>query len=471
MKDNMPNQITQEMINDKIHNQFIKPTNNKKNYIGIEIEAPILNLDKEAVDYNIVHNVTKQFKKHFQSFKTEATDYDGNTFSLNNPETDDILCYDCSYNNIEFAMGPQKDLFTINELFTEYYTYIKELFEQHNHTLTGMGINPYHKYNKQIPIPSERYMMLYHHLKSYENYKNPPIAFHKYPAYGMFSSASQVQLDVYKDNLIKTINTFTKLEAIKALLFSNSVFYEEDKDITCYRDNLWEYSTHAINPRNIGMYEEDLEDIKQLEQYLKSLNMYCVIRNKSYINFPSIPLQEYYSKSTHTGEIYNDGQYQQVTIRPEIDDIEYLRPFKFINLTHRGTVEFRSVCTQPIKDYLTVAAFHLGLMQQLDTVNELICQDTTIYNCGYTPTQLRRLLTRYEIPKFIDKKGLYNLTEEILNISSDGLKERGMGEEKFLKGLYTRTRKQTNPGMEIIDCYNKKHKIETLIKEYGEINV
>ena len=27
----------------------------------------------------------------------------------------DIVCYDCSYNNIEFAMGREKDLFTIND--------------------------------------------------------------------------------------------------------------------------------------------------------------------------------------------------------------------------------------------------------------------------------------------------------------------------------------------------------------------
>ena len=465
----MQNQITKKMINDRIHEQFIKPTNKKKNYIGIEIETPIVNLDKKAVDFNVVHEATAKFKEHFTDFKTDSVDYDGNTYMLKNHLTDDILCYDCSYNNIEFAMGPQKDLFSVNDLFVQYYSYVKESFEEHNHTLTGMGINPYHRYNNEVPIASERYLMLYHHLQSYKDYEKQEIDFHHYPGYGMFSSASQVQLDVYRDDLVNTINTFTKVEPIKALLFSNSVLYEEDPNVTCIRDYLWEYSTHGINPRNIGEYEKSFQNIDELEEYLQSLNIYCVLRNDSYVNFPSMSLDEYYRKDTVTGEFYNNGKYCKTSITPELDDIKCVRPFKFINLTHRGTVEFRSVCTQPISDSLTVAAFHLGLMQELDNLNKLIDQDTILYNREHSLYQLRKSLIQYELPEYLDKSELYNLTEEILDIASDGLEKRGLGEEEFLKPLYTRVKRQTNPGMEIIDTLNKKEDIEDLIIQYGKI--
>lgn len=69
--------------------------------------------------------------------------------------------------------------------------------------------------------------MLYHHLCSYSRYSKLPKYFHDHPEYGMFSSASQIQLDVNYDNLIKTINIFSKLEPIKAILFSNSVLIGE----------------------------------------------------------------------------------------------------------------------------------------------------------------------------------------------------------------------------------------------------
>ena len=277
--------INDEMIRNRLYSEFIEPTNQKKNYIGVEIEIPIINLNRQAVDFDVVHKVTEKFHKQYSDFEKEGIDYDGNVFSLKNNNNDDIFCYDCSYNNIEFAMGREKDLFSIYDRFRDYYAFTKECFEEFNHTLTGMGINPYRKYNKNYPIPSERYLMLYHHLKSFKNYRNVPMYFHDYPEYGMFSSASQVQLDVYKDDLIKTINVFSKIEPIKALLFSNSVLVDENKHVTCFRDALWEYSTHGVNPHNIGMYDVDFKNLEDLEVYLESLNIYCVMRDESYINF------------------------------------------------------------------------------------------------------------------------------------------------------------------------------------------
>ena len=463
--------ISKEMVRDKLYEEFIRPTNQEKNFIGIEIEIPIINLDKKAVNFDVVHKITEKFQKRYGNFEKEGIDYEGNVFSLKNPKTDDIVCYDCSYNNIEFAMGKEKDIFTINDRFSDYYLFVKEEFEQYNHTLTGMGINPYRKYNNNVPIPSERYLMLYHHLKSFKNYKNVPMHFHKYPEYGMFSSASQVQLDVSKDNLVKTINVFSKIEPIKALLFSNSVLFGENDNLTCFRDALWEYSTHGVNPHNIGGYDVDFKDIYDLQAYLESLNIYCVMREGAYINFPSMNLLEYFSKDFVCGEIYDNGRYREIEIRPCISDIKYLRPFKFINLTFRGTVEFRSICTQPIKDSMCVAAFHLGLKDKLNELESLIENDDVIYHKGYTAGELRKLLIQEEFPKFLNKKDICRLSTDIVDLASDGLQQRGLGEEIFLNPLYTRIKNHTNPGKELLRSIKKGIKIEKIINEYGKLDI
>ncbi|MDO5859530.1 hypothetical protein [Methanobrevibacter sp.] len=459
--------IDREMIKNKLYDEFIKPTNKKKNFIGVEIEIPIVNLDKKAVNFDVVHKVTDEFNRQFDGFKKDGIDYDGNVFSLKNRGNEDIVCYDCSYNNIEFAMGREKDLFSINDRFSEYYVFTKEAFEKYNHTLTGMGINPYRKYNESKPIPSERYLMLYHHLKSYYKYLNSPMYFHNYPEYGMFSSASQVQLDVYKEDLVKTINVFSKIEPIKALLFSNSVLFEENENITCFRDVLWEYSTHGVNPHNIGMYEVDFKDLDDFQSYLESLDMYCVMRDGAYINFPTMNLSEYFKQEYVSGEIYNNGNYEEIEIRPCIGDIKYLRPFKFINLTFRGTVEFRSVCTQPICDSMSVAAFHLGLKENLNELEELINNDDIIYHKGYTASELRKLLIQNELPSFITKKEICKLSRDIVDLAADGLNQRGIGEETFLKPLYERIKNQTNPGKNLIDSIKRGVDLEKLIREYG----
>ena len=461
--------IDEKMIRDKLYEEFIKPTNQKKNFIGVEIEIPIINLDKKAVDFDVVHKITDKFQKQYPDFQDNGIDYDGNVFAIKNPKTDDIVCYDCSYNNIEFAMGREKDLFSINDRFSEYYSFVKESFEEYNHTLTGMGINPYRKYNEYDPIPSERYLMLYHHLKSYNNYEDVPMHFHEFPEYGMFSSASQVQLDVYRDDLVKTINVFSKIEPIKALLFSNSVLIDENKHVTCFRDALWEYSTHGVNPHNIGMYDVDFKDLNDLQSYLESLNIYCVMRDGAYINFQSMNVLDYFSKDYVCGEIYSNGEYRKMEVKPLINDIKYLRPFKFINLTFRGTVEFRSVCTQPIKDSMSVAAFHLGLKDKLDELDELISNDDVIYHKGYTASELRKLLIQDELPAFIDRDGLCKLSKDIVDLASVGLEERGIGEEIFLKPLYGRIRNHVNPGKNIITLLNNNTNIEEVIEEYGKL--
>jgi gamma-glutamylcysteine synthetase len=293
--------------------------------------------------------------------------------------------------------------------------------------------------------------------------------FHNYPAYGMFSSASQVQLDVYRDDLVKTINVFSKIEPIKAILFSNSVFLDENKHVTCFRDALWEYSTHGINPHNIGMYDVEFNNLDDLGAYLESLNIYCVMRDGAYINFPTMNLREYFKKDYVRGEIYSNGKYRYIDVKPLIDDINYLRPFKFINLTFRGTVEFRSVCTQPIYDTMTVAAFHLGLKNRLDELAEIITNDNVIYHKGYTARELRKLLIQDEIPSFIDKDELCRLTKDIVDLANDGLCDRGIGEETFLKPLYGRIKDHTNPGKNIIEIMHRGIELEKIIKDYGKI--
>ena len=463
------NLVTDEMIREKLSQQFLESTKKDDGeYVGIEIELPIVNLNKEAVDFNVVHKVTTEFMENFKSFKVEGVDYDGNVYALKDDLTGDMLCYDCSYNNIEFAMGKEENIFKVNERFSKYYASVKSSFEKYDHTLTGMGINPYRKYNKEIPIPNERYLMLFNHLKSYTDYADNMMYFHEFPAYGMFSSASQVQLDVPYDDLIENINVFSKLEPIKALLFSNSVLLEDNEDYVCFRDFLWEYSTHGINPHNIGMYNFEFQSISELLSYLESLNIYCVMRDGFYINFPSMSLKEFFNSEQITGEFYCKGKFRSIDFEPSLDDIQYLRAFKFINLTFRGTLEYRSVCTQPVKDSMSVAAFHVGLKHKVKELEGLF-DSSSVYHNGYNSDELRRLFIKRDIPSSIDIEDLYELAGNVLDLAYVGLKERGFGEEIFLKSLYDNIENRTNPGKRLLDSLEDGKSLEELINEYGEL--
>ncbi|MCI5730442.1 MAG: hypothetical protein MR304_02705 [Eubacterium sp.] len=106
------------------------------------------------------------------------------------------------------------------------------------------------------------------------------------------------------------------------------------------------------------------------------------------------------------------------------------------------------VCCQPIRDCMTVAAFRLGLQENLHALDELLQEDYVLYHHGYTPTELRRMFTYAKLPAFVDEDDLYTLAEQVVEPAEDGLrvgikrrklKKRGI---KKLKVVYSKKRKQ-----------------------------
>lgn len=461
--------MNEELIRERLYQKYIAPTKKKREqYIGIEIEMPIVNLKKEAVDFAVVHEITARFIQRF-GFTATGIDDEGNIYSAERKETCDVLSYDCSYNNLELSLGKRKDLFAIQRCFQKYYIFLQEQFSEYQYTLTGMGVNPYRQYNHNIPIPNGRYRMLFHHLNSFKKYFDVPMFFHRYPQYGTFSSAAQVQLDVEYDDLLTTLSAFSEVEPIKALLFSNSVLLGEHEELLCCRDMFWENSTHGINPHNVGMFECSFDSIDDLLSYIESTSIYCVERDNKYINFAPIKVMEYFARESVIGEYYEDGIYHSIEVKPEIEDIQYLRTFKFEDLTFRGTVEFRSVCCQPIADCMTVAAFHVGLKNHVYELCHLLKNDHVIYHRGYTAAELRRMFNHRGIPPFVDPDALYSLTERVLNLARDGLRMRGLGEEALLAPLYERLHKRTNPAKYMLEQLEQGTPLEDIILAYGKL--
>ena len=78
-----------------------------------------------------------------------------------------------------------------------------------------------------------------------------------------------------------------------------------------------------------------------------------------------------------------------------------------------------------------------------------------IYSHGYTACELQKMLSKRHLPDFIDKKALSRQLIRIIELSADGLRVRGFGEEKFLKPLYERAEKNTNPAKEMLSGISK----------------
>ena len=154
---------------------------------------------------------------------------------------------------------------------------------------------------------------------------------------------------------------------------------------------------------------------------------------------------------------------------PEISDLQYLRSFKFEDLTFRGTVEFRSVCEQPVKEIMASGVFHAGLMENLHSLTEMMKQDHVIYHKGYNAFELRRMFVKRELPDTFDWKAVSGVLLGIMDLAKEGLQKRGFGEEKFLDPLYVRAEKLLSPAREMLEGIMQGKTLDDYIKEYGRL--
>lgn len=448
-----------------IYERFIAPTERpKKEYAGIEFELPIVNLRKEPVDFSVVHALTDAFLARF-GFTDAARDDNGDIYNAADPSTGDTLSYDCSFNTLEFSFGIDEDLTVIHRRFQEYYSFIQDFLLSRHHSLTGMGLNPHRDINRNVPIANGRYRMLLHHLESYPKYPET-ILFHDKPNFGLFSCASQVQLDAEKDTLVDTLNTFTRLEPVKAVLFANSPC----QDYLCSRDFFWKHSMHGVNPHNVDIFDKELRSLDEVVAYIGTMSLYCVERGDKYINFAPTPLLQYFAAESVTGEYYDreTGTHQPVTFTPEWEDLQYLRSFKFDDVTFRGTIEFRSACEQPVRDIMTVAAFQTGLMEVLPELNARLDNAGFLYDRGYSYLELRELLVKRELPAFLREKDLEQLLGDVIDLAFEGLRRRGRGEERLVSNLYSRAAHLMSPARVQVEGLESGVPLEYYINDYAK---
>ena len=131
-----------EKIYQAIYDKYIVPTKIiRKNYIGVEIELPIVNMSGGSTPEDAVHDIAELFSNKF-GFTAAGWDSDGFVTMFENGENGDILSFDCSYSNLELSFGKAKTLFEVYDRFKSYYGFLNDNFITRNCTLTGMGINP-----------------------------------------------------------------------------------------------------------------------------------------------------------------------------------------------------------------------------------------------------------------------------------------------------------------------------------------
>ncbi len=418
---------------DIIYDRFIAPFKNKKiGNIGVELEYPLINLDKKPVDEDFARGYLVYLTE--KGFAVEDCDTFGNPAFVVNKDGD-VISFDNSYNNIEFSMNYCGNLLEIKDRFLKLYNDASDYFGKRNYLIAGVGYNLYKEYINQSHVSYPVYNMVDKYL--HDNREGT----HNIPDFPAYLSSVQTHLDADMESMPRLADLFSKIDFAAAYIFSNSPCGE----YLCYRDYLWENSAFGKLSDNTGSYDKTFYDIDGVVESFKNRSVFNRIRNGQYEIFKPQAVKEYFNESNS-------------------DDIKQFLSFKNIEITARGTIEVRSTCTQPLCDAFAPSVFYLGIAHNLEKAEEI----SSIELLEDLPT-LRHKAIRGELPKGVTKEMLSNYLLKLIDASKEGLIKRGLGEEKLITPLYDRAKKLICPAAMLKEMLKNVENTNTVLKEFSKI--
>ena len=392
-------------------------------FVGVELEFPIVETNGNKTNIEVTKNLFRTLA-NLSDFEVEKRDDDQNPIQLVHCSSKDRILFELSYNTIEFAFERARSINEVAKRFEAYLKIIQPILQENNHEIQGRGIHPLWKENDNSPVKIERYKMLMAFLAM----NGTGMKTHSYPSYGAFICGNQVQLDVRRDNYLRIINAFNKIEAAKAYLFSNSEFSAEAWDTKIARDIFWEESLHGYYKENVGIYPKDYQSEEEFFNNLARTAIFTATREGKSYYFKPIQVEDYLDQKEITAYTA-DGN--EKIIKPVKEDLKQHRSYQFQDLTARGTVEFRSVCTQPLETTFAPIAFELGLFVELEKLENYLEECSFFKNEEQDYRKLRKKYSKKILSKE-EKEAIQSFSKDLLDIAEAGLMKRGYGEEKFL---------------------------------------
>ena len=397
-------------------------------YIGIELEYPIVHTKGQPTDIEVSKDLM-HFLVDALSLEVEKVDQEGNPIQLVEPASQDRILFEVSYTTLEFAFGRAQTIQEVEGRFQAYMKVIQKKLEEKNHAIQGWGIHPNWDSNDNRPVAYPRYQMLMDYLRMGSHQESAHL--HDFPQYGAFICGSQVQLDVSTANYLRVINAFTQIESAKAYLFANSEFSGADWDTQISRDIFWEESMHGIYPENVGVNTRLFKDEDDFFDYLDHSAIFTAERDGETYYFSPIRARDYLATDEIHAYTLNG---KEILLAPQEKDFQTHRSYQFQDLTTRGTVEFRSVCTQPLDRTFASAAFHLGLLVNLDKFEAYLETAPFFESFGRDYKSLRRQFSKKRLSDE-ETAGIVQFSKDLLAIAEQGLKIRGQQEMTYLEPL------------------------------------
>ena len=268
----------------EIKQYFIENYINKfseNDYIGVEIEMPIINLNSPYIVNNkVIEGLFSTFLDN-EEFKIENYDNEKNIISIKNIKTNDTVSLEYSFNTIELSLGKELLIDRLKEKFDFYYNFIKQYLEKYEYEIYCGGINPnynnledllndYSKRNLFFVERNNKYLLLNakqplnkyldkKRVKATDEYGKTCYVVPSYSDLDNFRSYRSVELTKYGTLEIRSDCTQSKENIFKLIAFNVGVcknhleilkYLDMNKKIT--NERLVEFCIKGLKMRNFG---------------------------------------------------------------------------------------------------------------------------------------------------------------------------------------------------------------------------
>lgn len=437
----------------------------KERRSGIELENPLVTSDCSLITKEIMQDIWHDFVLHGWTEKNEVLTGDvlGAEKIFNGKKV--VANTDGSWSTFELALPPCETIQESEEMIQVIHAEILPIFKKHNVQLLGLGLNPGHSSMEDKYLTAKPF---YKVIKQYWYLFNTC-----FPA-----NANQANVSIRVDEAIRAINNLTAVSGVVTALMANAsiadwkvlpwkefrypllsgLFSSNDySEIDCVIHKPWprpftslaDYfnsflgskSFMNISPMRDGQFVVLDKKMTWIE-YLKGKEWTGVDMggNKKTLTPNALDLtiamnNQWFLTSLHI--FYNDDCSIEAFVRAfEEDTMEEFIKDKINNFY----LEYRVAAAQPKGDECAFTALTLGLIENLDALEEFVKK--------YSWEEWSDLIPQTAIRGFdseMQGTPVTELARTLLDIARHGLEKRAHGEEKYLESLHERAQSGKAP--------------------------
>ena len=416
----------------------IKDKNNLK--IGVEHEKFVLNKNNyNQVSYHMHNGIKDILLRFVKNGWSPKYDDEGIT----------IVALERFGESITLEPGGQIELSgaqlnNIHQTCTETTRHLKELKEigeEFNFILLGLGVEPSLTLDEIPWMPKQRYNIMKNYMPTVGT-----LGHHMMKR----TCTNQVNLDFFSEEDMKNkYRLMLNLEGIATAIFANSPF--DNKKISEFK-SLRSHFWHHTDKNRTGLLSFVFDKNFNFEHYVEyalDVPMYFIIRDHKYIDMTKYTFRDFFEKNSlsnnHIQPNINDWINHLSTLFPQV------RLKQFLEIRSMDACSWDIICSQP--------AFWTGLLYNDNSFNkaEEIFESWTQDDRNY----INKIVPKEGLQAKFKEGTILDIAQNLFEISKNGLDERNiLGKNKtynetfYLKDLEKNLGNGQSPADILINKFN-----------------